>query len=73
MPSRAEPIEENQKKKTRTVSCSNASLPRVNESRWHQQTGAEHVAQQREDPSGQPLENFATLPSAVVKVARAKW
>ena len=30
-----------------------------------------HVAQQREGPSGQPLAEFATLPSAVVKIARA--
>ena len=36
----AEPIQEN-KKKTRTASCSNASLPRVKESRWHQQTGVD--------------------------------
>ena len=31
----------------------------------------EHMAQQREGPNGQHLADFATLPSAVVKVARA--
>ena len=31
-----------------------------------------HMAKQREDPCGQHLADFATLPSAVVKVARAQ-
>ena len=34
-------------------------------------SNCEHVTEQREGPSGQHLEDFATLPSAVVKVARA--
>ena len=33
----------------------------------------EHVAHQREGPSGQHLADFDTLPSAVVKVPRASW
>ena len=41
MSSRAEPIEKTEKKKTRTASCANASLQRVKESRWQQQTGAD--------------------------------
>ena len=32
----------------------------------------DHVAKQREGPGGQHLTDFATLPSAVVKVARAQ-
>ena len=31
------------------------------------------MAQQRESPSGQHPADFATLPTAVVKVARAQW
>ena len=41
MSPRAEPIEKTEKKNTRTASCTNASLPRVKESRWQQQTGAD--------------------------------
>ena len=40
IPSRAEPIEEKDGE-SRTASCANASLPRVRESRWQQQTGAD--------------------------------
>ena len=40
IPSRTEPIEEKEGE-SRTASCANASLPRVRESRWQQQTGAD--------------------------------
>ena len=41
MSSRAESIEKTETKNTRTASCTNASLPRVKESQWQQQTGAD--------------------------------
>ena len=47
MSSRAEPIGKTEEKKTCTVSCTIASLPRVKESRWQLQTGAKRRSARR--------------------------
>ena len=106
MPSRAEPIEENEKQKharlpaqmpasrvsrnpggnnrqeqmdavsgqeDRRHRADNAWVRLQKKKRANLQRKPECVAQQRESPGGHHLADFATLPTAVVKIARAKW